>query len=121
MVRVQSPTPSLEAELREHGPTSSDEETNHSSNEHEFSADDSAGTPDENASDEESEHRSIDGEESQSEDSDRWTKGGKRNKGASSKQKRNRGVRERTPHVRLTVEQYLGPEEAKIFAAEILR
>lgn len=116
VVRVQSPTPSLEAELREQGPSSSDEETNNSSNDNDCSDKDTGASPGEDSSEGDSEDRSLVTEDSQSEDNDRRTKAGK-----SKRQKRNKRAREPTPHVRLTVEQYLGPEEAKLFAAEILR
>lgn len=96
VVRIQSPTPSLQEELR-NGQT--DEEVA-SDNDESF----------EGFEDDEE----VDGDLSEGADDSG-------NKRQNSSQQRRKRDKEQTPHVRLTVEEYLAPEEAKRFASEILR
>lgn len=155
VVRVQSPTPSLQEELREQGP-SSDEEDSNSANEQQPENSDATDANESNDSDEEDD--SEDGEDNSDSDAaageqedeeledseaseDLYTNRSRRrtakgtatkaqatnnnnNKGGGAgKRKKNRKTqqKDRPPHLRLTVEQYLAPEQAKLFAAEILR
>lgn len=134
VVRVQSPTPSLEEELREQGEPSSEDESRHSSNGErtdDSNADDSDEDAVENSDDDDNAAGNSDEEDDAELDSagesggDTNTRRGRNKKrtvkGGGKANKRNRRLKEHVPDVRLTVEQYLAPDEAKLFAAEILR
>lgn len=129
VVRVQSPTPSLVEELREQGPSSDDD---YSSNDEQQPNSDATDANDSNSEDRSSDENDTDGGDSGEEEldsEDNSASGGARRRGKTNtnvkagvgKRRKNRKQKERPPHVRLTVEQYLAPDQAKIFAAEILR
>lgn len=123
VVRVQSPTPSLEEELREQGPTSDEEENEGSSN---SNSDLDGSATDSEDDDDDDDNDTDDKDDDDDEEVDSAGKAATNNNkggggGGGNKRKKNRKQRERPPHVRLTVEQYLAPDQAKLFAAEILR
>lgn len=131
MVRVQSPTPSLEQELREQGEDSFDEEHEDLS-----SNDEDKRSSDENTDSEQDDSENEDDASDNAEEEELGDSAEEENAGGDfSRRKTGRGrqgrkpaairksrqQKEAAPHLRLTVEQYLAPEQAKLFAAEILR
>lgn len=133
VVRVQSPTPSLVEELREQGPSSDEDDlssNNGDRDEQQHTDENSDGDNTDAGSN--SEDVGSDGDEDEelensAEENTGAVKRGRPKKGVGGtnkggKQRRRKAKqKERPPHVRLTVEQYLAPDQAKLFAAEILR
>lgn len=133
VVRVQSPTPSLVEELREQGPSSDENDlssNNGDRDEQQHTDENSDGDNTDAGSN--SEDDGSDGDEDEelensAEENTGAVKRGRPKKGVGGtnkggKQRRRKAKqKERPPHVRLTVEQYLAPDQAKLFAAEILR
>lgn len=134
VVRVQSPTPSLVEELREQGPSSDEDDlssNNGDRDEQQHTDENSDGAETDAGSN--SEDDGSDGDEDEelensAEENIGTVKRGRpkkavggTNKGGKQRRRKAKQQKERPPHVRLTVEQYLAPDQAKLFAAEILR